>query len=115
MGLWLCAASPLVAAETTDEARTWVLLIGVGEYQRARPLPETAADVEGLRQTLLTVGGMSAETLVWIGDRQPVVDRRPRREVIERELRQVLERAKDDDSVLVYFSGHGFRDSRNEL
>jgi sulfatase modifying factor 1 len=115
MGLWLCAASPLVAAETTDEARTWVLLIGVGEYQRARPLPETAADVEGLKQTLLTVGGMSAETLVWIGDRQPAADRRPRREVIERELRQVLERAQDDDSVLVYFSGHGFRDSRNEL
>jgi formylglycine-generating enzyme required for sulfatase activity len=104
-----------VMADEPPASRTWVLLIGVADYTHARPLPETATDVERLRQTFLTIGGMTAESLVWMGDRHPAVERRPRRDTMERELSRVLERAAAEDTVLVYFSGHGFRGPANEL
>lgn len=115
LGLAALTVPVSALADEPAASRTWVLLIGVAEYTHARPLPEAATDVDRLRQTLLAVGGMTAESLVWMGDRHPAIERRPRRETMERELGRVLERASAEDAVLVYFSGHGFRGAGNEL
>lgn len=110
-----------LADETEGEAareaprNQWALLIGVEKYYRASPLRFTVNDVEQLAATLKNYGGWSPKHIRQITDNAPNPRRQPLRSSILAELSEWLKLPEPNDQVLVYFSGHGFRDDNGKL
>ncbi len=92
-----------------DSTTTWALLIGVDGYQHVRPLVHCKDDVRLLRQTLRERGGLKDRHIFSLSeeDDTPL----PTRENILQKLGEFLDKPGAGDSVLVFFSGHGFRDA----
>ncbi len=83
------------------------MLIGVEKYQKVQPLTFIGHDVQRLAYTLRTRGGFDE---VWeISDTAPAASSQPLRQVLMSRLPEWLADRKPDDTVIVYFSGHGFR------
>jgi uncharacterized caspase-like protein len=101
-------------AAAADEPRQWAILIGIEDYTKAAKLQFTANDVHQVAETLHSHGGMDRERIVEMTDNsEPKLQ--PRKDNIQRELTEWLKRPVAGDSVIVYFSGHGFRDSDGKL
>jgi hypothetical protein len=84
------------------------LLIGVSEYQPDfTPLPAAKKDVEAMQRVLQNpeIGGFDEVTLLINPEPQPM------REAIE----TLFNGRKKDDLLLLFFSGHGSKDSKNKL
>ncbi len=102
------AASQVEPGEPNSRA-TWAVLIGVDGYRHVRPLVHCNDDVRLLRRTLRGRGGLQAGQVLSLSeerDTQP-----PTRENILRKVPEFLAKAGPSDSVLLFFSGHGFRDA----
>lgn len=93
----------------------WALLIGVEKYYRASPLRFTTNDVEQLAATLKNYGGLSPQRLRQMTDNAGNPKNQPLRSSILSELTDWLKKPEPNDQVLVYFSGHGFRDEQGKL
>src|SRR4051812_35527408 len=90
-----------------DPARSSVLLIGSSRYHSLPELPGVAANVEGLARALTgPLGGFLPERCVSVVDPADLVS-------VDRELQRLTREA--DDTLLVYFAGHGLLDGRAEL
>lgn len=111
--LAVCAAQ-LPAQEETAPSRQWAILIGVEKYQRASPLRFTANDAVQIAQTLRARGGFDPDGIVQITDDAADPALRPEKANLLRLLPLWLAKAGPDDKVIVYFSGHGFRDSQGK-
>ncbi|TWT94699.1 caspase family protein [Stieleria varia] len=107
-GVWL--ATVTLAAGTLAAGETWALLIGVQDYQQVSPLEYTVDDAQCLRETLIAYGGVAPDHILEITDFGPGPDSQPLHETLTRRIPAWLERVGADDMVLVFFSGHGFRD-----
>jgi len=107
--------TPLETARGEEPSgRRWAVLIGVEKYQHAPNLLYTINDVEELARTLQRQGELSERCLLKMVDTAP--DRfQPSCKGIKAELPGFLAEAGAEDQVLVYFSGHGFRDGRGGL
>ena len=104
----------LPAQEETASARQWAILIGVEKYQRASPLRFTANDAVQIAHTLQARGGFDPDGILQITDDAPDLALRPEKANLLRLLPLWLEKAGPNDKVIVYFSGHGFRDSQGK-
>ncbi|HUY32456.1 MAG TPA: caspase family protein [Pirellulales bacterium] len=93
----------------------WALLIGVEKYHRASPLRFTANDVDQLAATLKDYGGFSPVRILRMTDHATNARWQPLRASILSELPAWLRKPAANDQVLVYFSGHGFRDADGKL
>jgi uncharacterized caspase-like protein len=100
-------------ASTTT--RHWAILIGVEKYQKATPLRFTVNDVQQLSATLQKYDGYEHANILEITDAGSPTALRPDKQSIEKTLPQWLGRLTASDTVLVYFSGHGFRDGAGKL
>ena len=82
----------------------FALLIGVGHYAPGiPPLPEAESNVQAMQQVL-----EQKEFEV-----QALVD--PQAKELRSSIQELLVNRRDDDVVVLYFSGHGFEDSNGEL
>lgn len=119
VGLFLaCASSTARSAfgsEATNTARSWAVLIGVEKYHRVPNLVYTINDVRQLATTLRTRDGFSEECLLEMVDDATNPRFQPFKANIEAELSAWLQRPSPEDTVLVYFSGHGFRDAAGKM
>lgn len=88
---------------------TWAVLIGVDGYKHVRPLVHCNDDVRLLRRTLTERGGLRAGHILSLSEEESTPS--PTRENILRRVPKHLNKARPGDSVLVFFSGHGFRDA----
>jgi metacaspase-1 len=83
------------------------LLVGVANYARAPRLPETvlndARDLAGVLQSPDRCGYLDANVELLL-DEHATADR------LRRGLHALAAAARPDDTVVVYFSGHGFRE-----
>ncbi|NJM70464.1 MAG: peptidase C14 [Scytonema sp. RU_4_4] len=92
---------------TTGEAKLWILLVGVNEYQD-EGLPSLrypALDCQGLGEALssATQGFPNKEVIVHhdFAAQPPTLQR------IRESLQQIVSQSQSQDSILLYFSGHG--------
>ncbi len=94
----------------TGEAKLWSLLVGVNSYQddNLPCLRYPAFDCQGLAEALLeaTQGFPRKEVIV----HHDQADLTPTLESVEASLKQIVAAAKPEDTVLLYFSGHGVLD-----
>jgi formylglycine-generating enzyme required for sulfatase activity/uncharacterized caspase-like protein len=88
----------------------YALLVGVSNYTTdLNPLPSAVKDVAALKEVLIdpAIGGFAASDVDVLTD----VDETAIRKAISR----LFANRKNDDLVLLYFSGHGVTDSRNDF
>ena len=98
-----------------EKGRQWALLIGVEKYQKARPLVFTMNDVKTLSTTLRERNGVDDDAILAITDDAESSRLRPTRANMLEEIPRWLSRIGPDDRLIVYFSGHGFRDPADKL
>lgn len=111
----LLATLPAEATAAADSPKSWALLIGVEDYKLASPLRHTLNDVHQLAHTLQDRGEVPENQILQITDDAPDARFQPLRESLMNELPKWLEQPGPDDNVLVYFSGHGFRDEAGHM
>lgn len=95
------------AAPRKPSGRQAALLIGVENYEKAPPLAFIGNDVARLAETLRARGNFDEVQV--LADTAPDATGRPTREALLSQLPQWLAERNPDDTVIVYFSGHGFR------
>lgn len=97
------------------DAQQCALLIGVEKYVKAHPLQFTVNDVEQLARTLETRGGMAKTRILRITDNAVGFQHQPSKTNLQSALPKWLKQVGPNDQILVYFSGHGFRDKEGKL
>ena len=90
--------------------KQWAVLIGVEKYTKASPLSFTVNDVRQLADTLKARGGYQKENILEITDKGAEKTTQPFKESILEGLSLWLGKAGPNDTVLIYFTGHGFHD-----
>ena len=94
---------------------SWALLIAAEDYQKAPKLQFTVNDVRRLRETLTKRGGVLESHILSLTDDGKNPTDRPIKTSIESLLPEFLKKPGPQDSVIVFFSGHGFRDKDGKL
>jgi hypothetical protein len=85
----------------------WAVIIGVGQYESSDipKLRYTVSDAEAMYHVLTGLGGFKKEHVLLLTD---TTERRPTYRNVKWALGTFLARsAKKDDTVLIYFAGHG--------
>jgi hypothetical protein len=103
------------AAGSAKPGRRFALLIGVGRYKdpEITPLRFTQRDVEAVRAVLADprLGGIPAENIKVLTDADPV---KPTRDAVGKALNWLKAVAdRPDDTVILYFAGHGASDAHD--
>ncbi len=101
------------AAQTFDKGQKWAILIGVGQFEDeafAR-IDYCADDAKLMGKILQENCGYDKDRILPMTDDQKNVRLRPTLPMLEDKVRFWLNRAKERDTVLVYFSGHGQLDN----
>jgi hypothetical protein len=100
---------------TPDTGQQWALLIGCERYQHANPLRYINNDVREISTTLHTYGGIGRDHILEMTDVALNEKRRPLKDNMAAEIPEWLKRSGPNDTMIVYFSGHGFRDADGKL
>lgn len=105
-------ARETAAAAQFDAGKRWAVAIGVNDYgDPAIPdLRYCVADAKLLARTLHEKCGYPEENVLVLTDDQERAHLRPLRLNLHYQVAQWLKQAGPNDTVLVYFSGHGFQD-----
>jgi uncharacterized caspase-like protein len=102
--------SRFTLALETGQAKLWILLVGVNEYQD-RNLPRlrySALDCQGLGESLSEATQTFPQKEITI--HHDFAQRKPLLESVKASLAEIVVSAKTQDTVLFYFSGHGLLD-----
>jgi len=102
-----------LAASGSAQAESWAMLIGCEAYEKAPRLRYIVNDVNALEQALCQRGDFNRRHVKAIHDRS--FGQRPTREGMEKAVQEFLVRPQSGDRLVVYFSGHGFRDDEGDL
>lgn len=98
----------------TGEAKLWLLLVGVNEYQDASlpSLRYPALDCQGLEEALLkaTAGFPNKKVIV----HHDFAAQPPTLQTIRQSLQQIVSQSQSPDSILLYFSGHGMLETNTQ-
>ncbi|HUT57522.1 MAG TPA: caspase family protein [Phycisphaerae bacterium] len=99
----------LLAAEYSPEAEgeRFAVVIGIDEYQALGKLTVCRNDARVLARVLIETGGYAEGRVVLMTDDATEPQNRPTLATMKRRIEQVAGLAGKDDTVLVYFSGHG--------
>ncbi len=106
---------PREAGKPPENGRQWALLIGVEKYQKELPLAFTVNDVTILAKTLRERNGFGADEVLTMTDDAEPANLRPTRANLIEAIPRWLARIGRGDRLIVYFSGHGFRDPADKL
>lgn len=87
----------------------WALIIGINEYAHAPRLNSAVKDALGIRDVLIERYGFKRERTI------ELLDERATRTNIEQELYRLGQSVARDDSVFVYYAGHGQYDEEGNL
>jgi Caspase domain len=107
LGLAFVPAARASEADGWEPAKTWVVAVGVLEWQSKNfaPFPKTDRKDAELVE-LFKKKGVPAEQVVFLSDKEAT------RERIDKTLAEVLPKAKKDDLLVLYYAGHGGRPDR---
>lgn len=94
----------------SGEAKLWLLLVGVNDYQDIGlpSLRYPALDCQGLEQSLIkaTEGFPNKEIVV----HHDFAEKTPKLKNIRESLKNIVLYSRPNDSIMLYFSGHGMLD-----
>ena len=99
-----------MASKQHNQPSKHALLIGVSSYgEGLQPIPSARLDVEALAEVLRDpqLGNFPSDQVVVMQD--------PQRTPMERAVELLFANRDPDDLLLLYFSGHGFRDEQRQL
>lgn len=101
------ATSRSTYALETGQAKLWLVLVGVNQYQDERlpSLRYSAVDCQGLAEALADATQAFPQTEVWT--HHDLSLRLPTLANIRISLKQIAAAAQPQDTILFYFSGHG--------
>ncbi len=91
----------------TGEAKLWLLLVGVNDYQDIGlpSLRYPALDCQGLEEAFVkATEGFPNKEVVVLHD---FAAKTPKLEHIRESLQKIVSQSQDRDSIMLYFSGHG--------
>jgi uncharacterized caspase-like protein len=95
-------------SKQTNIPKLWLLLVGVNQYrdEQIPSLSYSAVDCQGLAEALIdaSVGQFSQKEVKIYHDFAPQL---PLLESVSASLREITAAAKQNDTILFYFSGHG--------
>lgn len=98
----------------TGEAKLWLLLVGVNEYQDTNlpSLRYPAVDCQGLGDALskATQGFPNKEVII----HNDFAAQPPTLEIIRASLERIVSQAQAQDSIMLYFSGHGMLEPQHQ-
>lgn len=100
-------ASRFASALETGEAKLWVVLLGINDYQD-ETLPRlryAALDCQGVGEALTEATQAFPQKEFFI--HHDLVPEQPTLQTIQSSLQHIVASAKTQDTVLLYFSGHG--------
>lgn len=113
IGLWLSLVllSPSLAegnslatsGKASFSGRYWALLIGIHQYDRYESVKTAVKDTEVLARLLDEDFGFNVI--------RPTKPHQLKRAGIIEQFRQLIQLAKPEDSIVIVFSGHGYRDA----
>jgi hypothetical protein len=98
-----------------EDAHLHAILIGCERYQNFPELRFCGNDCTQLAKTLNERGGYSVYNVTLVVDNAQFPQEGPVRDTVMRSLEQKFSELKADDQVLVFFSGHGYRDPDGSL
>jgi len=111
-----CCAAVLAAAQPTrargaEGGQNWALLIGIDKYQRPEvpALVGAANDARALRDALIQYGGVAAEHVFVLTSDASDPNSLPTRNNIAFRLGWLSQQVRPGDSLIVFYSGHGFQ------
>ena len=87
----------------------WALLVGIDDYRNAPKLETAVKDASGVQKILVERYGFSLDHVITLINAQAT------RTNIEHELYKIGQLAKPDDSVLIYYAGHGQYDEDGRI
>lgn len=93
----------------------WAVLIGAETYENVVPLQFTVNDVRQLSETLSSYGGYQTRHVLELTDEQTDAESQPRIETLRKRLPEWLAGPKPEDTIMVYFSGHGFQSADGKM
>lgn len=101
-------------AQQFVKGRKWAVVIGVNRYldETIPSLHFCVEDTDRLVNTLATRCGYERSDILVLNDLQVDPKHKPLRFNLEKQVRDWLAHARAGDTVLVYFSGHGFLDKQ---
>ncbi|MBO3458232.1 caspase domain-containing protein [Aetokthonos hydrillicola Thurmond2011] len=98
----------------TGKAKVWLLLVGVNEYQDQglASLRYPAVDCQGLGEALnkATQGFPNKEVII----HHDFAQQPPTLAAIRASLQRIVSQSQSQDSILLYFSGHGMLEPNNQ-
>ncbi|MGL5873292.1 MAG: caspase family protein [Xenococcaceae cyanobacterium] len=99
---------------TTELSKLWILLVGVNQYQDSTipSLRYSALDCQGLGEALKEATEAFPAKEVRI--HHDFANLQPTLETIRHSWQEIVSAAKPQDTVLFYFSGHGFYDPSSQ-
>jgi len=116
VGALLCLLCFQIGAlPTRASGAQWAFLVGIERYAQIPHLQYTVADVRAIKETLQERGYFSEDQIVTMTDTGNNGRLRPTRQNMMDTLSPWLERIGSGDHVLVYFSGHGYKDGDGKL
>jgi hypothetical protein len=89
-----------------DLNRQYALIIGINEYKKLSPLNNSVYDAWNLKEILIDNYGYKKENIIELYNEAATYRN------IRSKLRGFLDDLKPDDSLLIYFSGHGHKDKK---
>jgi WD40 repeat protein/uncharacterized caspase-like protein len=98
----------------TGKAKLWLIAIGVDRYEDKR-LPElrySALDCKGVSEALIDATQTFPQKEIYIYHDAGAIS--PTLEKVRTSLQQISSRAQEQDTVLLYFSGHGVLEATNQ-
>ena len=104
----------LQSKQQTQLAKLWLLLIGVNQYSDAElpSLQYSALDCQGLGEALTeATATFPAREIILHHD---FANSKPELSAVSASLERILADAQPDDTVLIYFSGHGILDKASQ-
>ena len=104
-----------LSARAADPVHGKALLIGIEGYTKAPQLPGVFTDVDVLQDALIDFGGYDVTCIHNSPLGPPMLVQRPERQRLQDAIENWLSERKANETLLLYFSGHGFRDDKNRL
>jgi len=104
------AVMPQVAVDSLPiTGDYWALLIGIDQYQHVPKLQSAVKDAQAVREVLVQRYGFARDHVI------EIINRQATRKNIEDALYQLRKKAGPQDSVLIYYAGHGQIDQEDQI
>lgn len=99
-----------LGVDETGKTKLHYLTVGIDKYETANDLSFAVSDAENLAQSLKTISGKSIE----LGIHETLTDKGANAEAILANIKTIVEQAKQGDTIVFSFAGHGVRDKEGK-